>query len=42
MPYLVVLIKFNRLLSMFDMFCHEFAQKTLVKISNHGQTLDLL
>jgi hypothetical protein len=27
---------------MFDMFCHKFAQKTLVKIPNHDQTLDLL
>jgi hypothetical protein len=27
---------------MFDMFCHIFAQKTLVKIPNHGQTLDHL
>jgi hypothetical protein len=26
---------------MFDMSCHKFAQKTLVKIQNHGQTLDL-
>jgi hypothetical protein len=24
---------------MFDMFSHKFAQKTLVKIPNHGQTL---
>jgi hypothetical protein len=37
-----MLIKVNYVLSVFDMFCHKFAQKTLVKISNRGQTIDLL
>jgi hypothetical protein len=32
-----MLIKFNRLLNMFDMIGHTFAQKTLVKIPNRGQ-----
>jgi hypothetical protein len=30
---------FNWLINMFDMILHTFAQKTLVKIPNHGQTL---